>query len=687
MFHGGGGGWWAFIGYDEANDAKQVDRQLLWRVAQWVRPYGWRVGVMLALLLVIALVELVPPLLYGALIDGLTKRSLTIGRLNWLALGLLGIPIASNLLGVAQRHLSASIGEGLIFDLRVAMYAHMQRMSLRFFTETKTGDIISRFASDVVGAQSAVTGTIPNLLTNVLTLVTTLAIMLRLEPRLTLVAVAALPFFLLPTRRIGRVLRGIRREAATHDARMSSQVQETLNVSGALLVRTFGRGAAETARFGDAAGAVRDIGVRRAVVGRWFFFGLGIAGAVGAALMYWTGGYLALTGGLEIGLIVTFAAYVNRLYGPVSGLSNLQVEFMTSLVSFERVFEYLDLPVEIVERPDALRLEDVAGRLAFEDVWFSYRLLPPTLPARAGGPIAPAPAAHPVAARPADPSENGEAPETTGGEDVPGHGRQWSLQAVDVAIAPGQLVALVGPSGAGKSTFSYLVARLYDPTRGRIRLDGHDLGDLALETIARHVGMVTQETFLFHDTIRANLQFAGPDASGADLEAACRAANIHDFIAALPEGYDTVVGERGYRLSGGEKQRLALSRVILKDPSIVVLDEATSHLDSQNEALIQEALERVLRGRTSLVIAHRLSTILAADLILVLDAGRVVQRGTHAELLARGGLYADLFETQFRSLDEAPSATGVTPPAARPTGPAAPHATAGPAQPTTRTRG
>ncbi|MCB0216431.1 MAG: ABC transporter ATP-binding protein [Chloroflexi bacterium] len=661
MFHGSG--WWSFISYDDTKSGPKIDRQLLARVAVWIRPYTVQIAMMLVLLLAIALVELVPPLLYGGLINGLANRSLSMSGLNWMALGLLAVPTLSTLLGTGQRYLSASIGESLIYDLRLAMYGHMQRMGLRFFTETKTGDIISRFASDVVGAQSAVTNTVPNLLTNVLTLVTTLAIMLRLDWRLTLVAVAALPLFLLPTRRVGRILRRIRREAAGHDARMSSQVQETLNVSGALLVRSFGRGQAETARFGEAAGAVRDIGVRRAVVGRWFFTGLGIAAALGTALMYWFGGYFVLQvppgqTGLQPGDLVTFAAYVARLYGPVSGLSNLQVEFMTSLVSFERVFEYLDLPIEIDEVAQPVELDRVEGRLSFEDVWFDYGQLPPALAAARR-------AAPPKAADAADASEVDGAgtAESQGAVEAPAASAptgsadlaeaadrepSWALQSVDFEVPPGGLVALVGPSGAGKTSVSYLVARFYDPSRGRVRLDGHDLRDLSLASIARHVGMVTQEAYLFHDSIRANLAFGRPESTPDEIEAACRAANIHDRILELPEGYETVVGERGYRLSGGEKQRLALARVILKNPSIIVLDEATSHLDSQNEALIQDALEQVMRSRTSVVIAHRLSTILAADLILVLERGRIVERGSHDALLAQGGLYAELFETQFR---------------------------------------
>lgn len=657
------GGWGAYLRFDEKSARPKTDRAFLGRVARWVRPYAGRSVVMLTLLVIISLIELIPPLIYGQLVNGISGDTLEISQLNVLALGLLAIPILSSLLGVAQRHFSSQIGEGVIFDLRVAMYQHMQRMGIRFFTETKTGDIISRFDNDVVGAQSAVTNTIPNLITNVLTLVTTLAVMLTISWQLTLLAVAALPLFLLPTRRIGRTLRQLRRVAANEDARMSSQLQETLNVSGALLVRTFGRGAGEVARFADAAGAVRDIGIRRAVVSRWFFFGLGVAAAIGTALMYWAGGYLAITGAMTAGTIVTFAAYVARLYGPISGLSNIQVEFATSMVSFERVFEYLDEPTEIQEPVDALTLDTVRGALAFEEVWFSYRALPPTL---AGSR---APDEDDSLPEPPQVVNYDSPPPATETSASTGHGaaappaaieamkaRYWTLSDVSFAAQPGQLIALVGPSGAGKTTVGYLLARLYDPTRGRVLLDGHDLREIRLDSLADAVGVVTQETYLFHDSIRANLAFARSGASDAEVLAACQAANVYDLVRGLPEGFDTVVGERGYRLSGGEKQRLALARVILKDPTILLLDEATSHLDSQNEALIQDALDRVMQGRTSLVIAHRLSTILAADLILVLAEGRVVERGTHDELLAKGGLYAELFETQFRSASGAETA-------------------------------
>lgn len=610
-----GSGWFSFIQHDPSRPQPKVNAALLRRVGAYVWPYRRRVAIMLALLLVISLIELVPPLLYARLIDSLRidpatgHVALTSTRLNEMALGLLALPILSSLLGGYQRHQNATVGEGLIFDLRVAAYDHLQRLGLRFFTTTKTGEITARLDNDVVGAQNAVVNTIPNVLSSILTLATTLAIMLRLEWRLTLLAIVVVPLFILPAKRVGLVLRQIRREGSELNAAMASQLQETVNVSGALLVRVFGRQADSVERYAQRAAAVRDIGVRRAIVSRWFFFGLGMATAVGTALMYWYGGHLVLSGAITPGLIVAFAAYLSRLFGPISSLSNIQVEFVSSLVSFERLFEYLDLVPEIAERPDATDLATVSGDVRFENVSFRYG---------AGDP--------PV----------------------------WALRDIDFRMDHGRMVALVGPSGAGKTTISYLVARLYDPTEGRVTLDGIDLRDLTLATVARHVGVVTQETYLFHDSVRANLRFAAPDATDAELEAACRAANIHHRIVALDHGYDTIVGERGYRLSGGEKQRLALARVILKNPAVLVLDEATSHLDTENEALVQEALARVMTGRTNLVIAHRLSTVQAADVILVVEDGRIVERGTHATLLEAGGRYAELYHTQFRPANDAP---------------------------------
>jgi ATP-binding cassette subfamily B protein len=626
MVHGGG--WWSYLRYDESKGRPRVDRHLLRRALYYARPYWLLVALMLGTLIVISLVGLVPPLLYRDLIDNVLPNK-DFSRLNLLALGMIGIPIVSGLLGVAQRYLSARIGEGIIFDLRQALYSHLAHMSIRFFTHTKSGEIISRFNNDVIGAQDAVAGTLPDVVTNVITLASTLGVMISIEWRLALLSVAVLPLFLLPARRVGRILRTIRRQALDYNADMSSIIAETLGINGALLVKTFGRQRQEVARFRETSRQVRDIGVRRALIGRWFFMGLGVAGAIGTALIYWVGGRLVLNDTLTVGTIVAFAAYLTRLYGPISSLSNVQVGFVQSMVSFERVFEYLDLPVEIEDRPDAVELDSVAGQVHFEDVAFSYL---------AGDEV--------LEQAPLEPGKDGDRPE----EGIKASAsRRWALRSLTFEIRPGQLAALVGPSGAGKTTVTYLLPRLYDPTEGRITLDGHDLRDVTQESLARQIGMVTQETYLFHDTVRANLLYARPEATQAELEAACRAANIHDFIAGLPDGYDTLVGERGYRLSGGEKQRLAIARVILKDPCLLILDEATSHLDSQSEALIQAALEPLFQGRTSLVIAHRLSTILAADKILVLDEGRLVEQGTHAELLAQGGLYAHLYETQFRA--------------------------------------
>ncbi len=621
MMHGGG--WWSYIAHDPSKGKPQVSRELLRRVMAYARPYTGRVILVLLTIVTISLIELIPPLLFRDLIDNvLPTKDYT--RLNWLALLLVGVPIISGLISVAQRYFSAQVGEGIIYDLRQEMYAHLQRMSIRFFTVTKAGEIISRFTNDVVGAQNAVTGTIPNIVTNVITLVSTLAVMLSMEWRLTLLSVLVVPLFLIPARRVAVILREIRREAMEYNSSMSTAVNETLSINGAMLVKIFGRQRQEVGRFEGFNAKTRDIGIRRATVGRWFFMGLGISAALGTALIYWVGGIFVLEGAISIGTIVAFAAFLSRLYGPISALTNVQVEFAQSMVSFERVFAYLDLPVEIEDRPDAVKLGAVAGRVTFEGVSFSY----------------------------IDEEEGGE---EMGGEEaddadapLPDFHRRWALQDLDFVIEPGELAALVGPSGAGKTSITYLLPRLYDPTAGRITLDGYDLREVSQESLAQQLGMVTQETYLFHDTVRANLLYARPKATQAEVEAACQAANIHELIAGLPDGYDTLVGERGYRFSGGEKQRLSIARVILKNPRILILDEATAHLDSQSEALIQAALEPLMQGRTSLVIAHRLSTILAADKILVMDKGRLAESGTHAELLAQGGLYAELYETQFR---------------------------------------
>jgi len=662
MFHSGGGGWWQFMTADEKG-RPEISRHLLRRVAGYARPYLKQILFVLAAIGVTTLLGLIPPLLYRQLIDH-TLPTRDVNQLNLLALAMIAIPIVSGLIGVAQRYTSAKMGEGLICDLRQALYGHMQRMSLRFFTHTKTGEIMARLNNDVVGAQRAITGTLISIVTNLITLIFTLAIMLSLEWRLTLLGVTILPLFVFPSRRVGRVLRDITRRQMDLNAQMSAQMNETLNVSGALLMKIFGRQPENLQRFRERSEAVRDVGVRSAIVGQWFFLGLSLVSAFGTALVFWIGGYLVFQDVFTIGTIVAFAAYLVQLYGPISALVNARVDFATSMVSFERVFEVVDLSIEIDDRPGAIGLRGVEGRVRFEDVSFSYLDIDAAARPTLGGEGTLDPnggdflivdgAPMRKAARLKSTERFGMGMWRMGGLGMVGpdyepvSARRMAISNVSFEIAPGQLAALVGPSGAGKTTITYLLPRLYDPTEGRITIDRRDLRDVTLRSLSSEIGMVTQETYLFHDTIRANLLYAKPDATQVELEAACRVANIYDFIASLPEGFNTIVGERGYRLSGGEKQRVAIARVILKDPRILILDEATSSLDSQSEALIQDALKPLFKGRTSLVIAHRLSTILAADVILVMDEGRLVEQGTHAELLARSGLYATLYNTQFK---------------------------------------
>ncbi len=637
MFHGSG--WWSYIRYDEERDRPQLSLALLQRVWGYAKPYRLKTIGLLITIFTITGLSLIPPLLYRDLIDN-TLPNQDVTRLIWLTLAMIGIPIINAFIGLGQRYLSATIGEHLIADLRNALFSHLHGMGLRFFTHSRTGELMSRLNNDVVGAQSALTGTFVNVITNVVTVISTLAIMITLEWRLTLLSVMILPLFILPTRRVGRVLREVRRESMNLNAKMNALMNETLNVSGVLLVKLFGRQPDEMEKFRERSGKVADIGVRSAMIGRWFFMGLGLVSAIGTAVVFGVGGYLVILGVFTVGTIVAFGAYLTQLYGPLSAMSNAHIELATSMVSFERVFEILDLPQEIADKPDAIELTDVAGRVTFDNVSFSYT---------AGGDGG-AGALGLTVDRSPD-SDNGRSPATP----AIVSSRSMAIENIGFEIKPGQLAALVGPSGAGKTTITYLLPRLYDPTQGRICLDGHDLRDVTQKSLVSAIGMVTQETYLFHDTIKANLLYAKPEATQGEIEAACRAANIHHFIASLPEGYETVVGERGYRLSGGEKQRIAIARVILKNPCILVLDEATSSLDSQSEALIQEALERIMQERTSLVIAHRLSTILAADVILVMNEGRLVEQGhrkgsrsAHEELLAQNGLYARLYQTQFR---------------------------------------
>jgi ATP-binding cassette subfamily B protein len=638
-----GGNWHSFLRYDEEQDKPEVSGHLLRRVIAHARPYWKGVAVILAVIVMTSILGLIPPLLIRDIIDrALPEKDFL--RLNLLAIGMVLVPLISGLLGVAQRYASANIGEGIIFDLRCALYAHMQQMSLRFFTNTQVGELMSRLNNDVIGAQRAITGTVITLISNMVSLVATLVVMFTLEWRLTLLGIAILPLFVFPARRVGSVLRGIARKGMEANARMNAMMNETLNISGALLSKIFGRYSTNQERFIQRASEVRDIGVRQAVIGRWFFLALSIVGAIGTAFVFWMGGYFVLQGVFTIGTIVAFSAYLRELYGPLMAMTNARVDFVTSMVSFERVFEVIDLPIEITDRPDAIELTEVEGRVCFEDVSFSYMDANSTsVGLEEVRRFSRHAATVPLIVK--KPKENGDVEESLVGESE-GEIR-WALENVRFEVHPGEVAALVGPSGAGKTTITYLLPRLYDPTAGSIKIDGHDLREITIDSLSQHIGMVTQETYLFNDTLRNNLLYANPDATDEELEAACRAANIHDFIETLPDGYDTLVGERGYRLSGGEKQRVAIARVILKDPQVLILDEATSHLDSESEALIQQAMEVVMKGRTSIVIAHRLSTIMDADLILVMEEGQLVEQGRHHELLEQAGLYARLYETQF----------------------------------------
>jgi ATP-binding cassette subfamily B protein len=660
-----GFGWLANI--RSGDEKPRLTRDLLLRVLAHARPYWGQIAGMLVTILLSTGLSLVTPLIFRQMIDRVLP-SKDLKSLLLLALALLFVPLLNGGIAVIQRRFNARVGEGVIYDLRVALFGKLQRMSLRFFTNTRVGELMSRLNNDVVGAQNAISNTIVGIITNIIEAVAILAVMFSLEWKLTLISVLILPLFILAAQRLGAVLKNIARDSMNLNARMNAHMNETLNIGGALLVKLFGRANTETRRFSERAGGVRDIGIRRAVLGSSFFILLGLVSAVGTALVYGLGGWYVIQGTFTIGTIVAFGSYLGQLYGALQGLAGAPVEFSTSMVSFERVFEVIDLPQDIPERESAIIPKEIRGDLEFENVFFRYE----AESARflrdvrrfgkmedVGAVFSDAAPASETGRQASDreqadrPAASVQLPVEVPGQDADtealSQARDVALEGISFCAAAGQLVALVGPSGAGKTTLTYLIPRLYDPTSGVIRMDGMDLRDLALDSLAGAVGMVTQETYLFHDTIRTNLTYARPEAPAVEVEAAARAANIHQFIIDLPDGYDTIVGERGYRLSGGEKQRIALARVILKDPRILVLDEATSHLDSESEALIQDALKRVMAGRTSIVIAHRLSTILAADLILVMDRGRIVERGNHQQLLASAGLYSQFYETQFGS--------------------------------------
>ncbi len=662
MWHGGG--WFMYM--RQGDEKPKVTRELLLRVLTYARGYWWHIAGMLVTILLTTGLSLLTPLIFRNMIDVVLPAKDT-QRLIYLGLALLAIPALEGGINVIQRRLNSAVGEGVIYDLRSTLFARLQRMSLRFFTNTKVGELMSRLNNDVVGAQNAISNTIVSIVTNFIEAIALLAVMLTLEWRLTIVSVLILPLFIIAAQRLGTVLRDIAREAMDHNAKMNAHMNETLNIGGALLVKLFGRANEEEKRFRERASNVRDIGVRRAVVGSTFFVIFGLVSAVGTALVYGLGGYFVITDVFTVGTIVAFGSYLGQLYGSLQSLAGAPVEFSTSMVSFERVFEIIDLPQDIIEKENALALQDVRGELEFDNVTFNYRVDESKLlkDVKRYGKMEDVGTVLSLAKPTTDDGQktkakggNGQSSKVNRQEEGSGsdssetdftsQARDVALEGVSFIARPGQLIALVGPSGAGKTTLTYLIPRLYDPTDGVIRIDGHDLKDVTLDSLSSAIGMVTQETYLFHDTIRTNLTYAKMDATQPEIESAARAANIHNFIIDLPDGYDTIVGERGYRLSGGEKQRIALARVILKDPRILVLDEATSSLDSESEALIQDALKRVMAGRTSIAIAHRLSTILAADLILVMDRGKIVERGTHEELIALNGLYAQLYETQFK---------------------------------------
>lgn len=598
---------------------KGVSRSSMARVWSFASRYKWMIGLFVLAIIGGTLLQLAPPYLFGRIIDEITQIVDTNpngdrGVVTTLALITVATAFGAALLALLERWLSARVGEGLINDLRATLFDHVQRMPLAFFTHTQTGLLVSRLNNDVIGAQRAVTGTLGTVVTNLIMAVSTLTFMFILEWRLTLIALALLPLFVWPAKRVGRVVSNITREQMERNAEMNSTMTERFSVSGAQLVKLFGDHRSESQRFDTQAAAVRDLGIRNAMYARTFILALTLVAAVGTALVYLVGGGFAIDGAITVGELVTFAALVPLIYQPLTALTSARVDVMSALVSFERVFEVLDTPHAIADAPDAAELGQIDGRVQLHNVAFAY-------------PTADAPSL------------------ALGGR---GEGDEYGsevLRDVDLDLAAGTMTALVGPSGAGKSTVASLLPRLYDVRSGAVLIDGHDVREVTQESLRSQIGVVTQDPHLFHETVGQNLRYSKPDASEAELEAACRAAQIHDVIASLPEGYDTIVGERGYRLSGGEKQRLAIARVLLKNPAIVILDEATSHLDAENEVLVQRALDEALAGRTSLVIAHRLSTVRNADQIVVIDDGRVVERGTHHELVGGNGLYADFHHT------------------------------------------
>ena len=614
-------------------DRRKVDRATVRRVIGTFRPYKGKVGLVGLMIGLTSGLGVINPLLivlvfdkalFGAngMCQGQPCPNLPLLYL-YVAI-MIGVPIVTSIIGIGQTYLTNLVGLNVMQDLRNRLYQHLQAMPLRFFTTTRTGEIQSRLANDVGGVQSVVTDTASTVLANVVTIISTIIAMIVISIPLTILSLLLMPLFLWLTVKVGKA----RREVATNTQRtladMTTITEETLSVSGILLSKAFGRQRFEIGRFREENERLTGFLLRQTMIGRSFFALVGTFFSITPALVYLVAGWVNSNAGSDViqsGMLVGFTTLQSRLFFPIGSMLQVSTEVQSSLALFDRIFEYLDLPHEIRDAPDAVALESVTGHVRLRDVRFRYEDPPEGIPVSPDGP--------PL------------------GDDDPVP-REWTLEDVDLDIRPGQLAALVGPSGAGKTTVTYLVPRLYDVQEGSVEIDGLDVRRIKLESLGEAIGVVTQETYLFHDTVRRNLLYGEPDATEEQLIAAARAANIHDRIAELPDGYDTIVGERGYKLSGGEKQRLAIARVVLKDPRILILDEATSSLDTTSERLVQSALEPLMKGRTTIAIAHRLSTILSADVIFVMDRGRIVEQGTHDELLARGGLYAKVYDQQFR---------------------------------------
>jgi ATP-binding cassette, subfamily B, bacterial len=615
--HTGMGPAWRNLRTDRSVARQKLARETVRRVIGFAKPQRRLIGFFVALVVVDASLVVVTPLLIKRIVDdGILEGDSEL--VTVLALGIAGVAILNAGLALVQGYFSARIGEGLIYDLRTQVFAHVQRMSLAFFTRTQTGALVSRLNNDVIGAQRAFTTTLSSTVSNTISVVVVGIAMLALSWRVTLLTLLLFPILLVASRWVGAKLSGLTRQQMEGNADLGNNMTERFNVGGALLLKLFGRRDEEDARFAEKAGLVRDLGVRIAFVTRVFSSTLMLIPALATALVYGVGGHLAIDGTLTVGTLLALATLLLRLLGPLQGLSNVRVDVMTALVSFERVFEVLDLPSMIQEKPNAVALSREATSIEFDHVAFTY------------------PRADEVSLA---------SLETVARQETRDHGQV--LRDITFTARPGQMVALVGPSGAGKTTITHLVARLYDVSAGAVRVGGHDVREVTLQSLEDAVGYVTQDAHMFHDTIRANLEYARPGAADEEIWEALGAAQVRGLVASLPDGLETVVGDRGYRLSGGERQRLAIARLLLKAPGVVVLDEATAHLDSESEVAVQRALDQALEGRTSLVIAHRLSTVRNADQILVVDEGRIVASGSHEELLAEGGLYADLYRTQF----------------------------------------